>query len=197
MGRLTHRTRPGFTYFVTTKTWENRAIFQMPENANILIECMMRYREQGAYLLHEFVIMPNHLHFMLTPAATTTLEKAVGLIKGGSSREIHSRRASKIQIWQPGFHEESVRDATDFTNKVQYIRMNPVRSNLAENPGDWAYGSASGKFRMDAIPDRLINLASGAEAPAETAAPMSELKLRPPKNPSEGLKPRPPKARQA
>ena len=65
MGRLTHRMAPGFTYFVTTKTWENRAIFQVPENAQILIQCMIHYRDKGAYLLHEFVVMPDHLHLLL------------------------------------------------------------------------------------------------------------------------------------
>jgi len=59
LGRLQHRTVPGFTYFITTKTWESRPIFQVPENAAILLQCILRYRSTGAYLLHEFVIMPK------------------------------------------------------------------------------------------------------------------------------------------
>jgi len=86
MGRLTHRTAPGLTYFVTTKTWDSHAIFQVPENARILIEYMMRYREQGAYLLHEFVVMPDHLHLILTPGDDTSLERAMQFIKGGRAR---------------------------------------------------------------------------------------------------------------
>ena len=74
MGRLTHRTAPGCSYFVTTKTWENRAIFQVKENAEILIRCMFEYRDRGAYLLHEFVVMPNHLHLLITPGGETSLE---------------------------------------------------------------------------------------------------------------------------
>ncbi len=65
MGRLRHRTAPGFTYFVTTKTWQNRAIFQVPEIAAILLKSiLLHYRDKGAYLLHEFVVMPNHLHLL-------------------------------------------------------------------------------------------------------------------------------------
>ncbi len=45
MGRLRHRTAPGFTYFVTTKTWQSRAIFQVPGNAAILVECLLKYRD--------------------------------------------------------------------------------------------------------------------------------------------------------
>src|SRR5947209_7893616 len=133
MGRLKHRTAPGSTYFVTTKGAGNRAIFQVTDNATILIEVLLRHRNAGAYLLHEFVVMPDHLHLLLTPSHTTTLEKAMQLIKGGSSFEIHKRRGHHIEIWQPGFHEWTVRYAQDFAGKVQYIRMNPVEAKLVRN----------------------------------------------------------------
>jgi REP-associated tyrosine transposase len=164
MGRLTHRTALGFTYFVTTKTWQGRSVFQVSENAEILIESIIRYRDAGSYLLHEFVVMPNHLHLILTPAEDTTLEKTMQLIKGGSSHAIHHRRESKLQIWQPGFHEESVRDQDDYRRKVEYIRTNPVHAHLVEGPEQWPYGSASGKFKLEAMPERLKIVTSGAKA---------------------------------
>jgi putative transposase len=162
LGRLEHRTAPGCTYFVTTKTWENRAIFQVTENAEILITCMLEYRERGAYLLHEFVVMPNHLHLLLTPGDEMSLEKAMQFIKGGSSHEIHRQRENKIQIWSSGFHEATIRDVEDFETRRHYIRMNPVEAGMAARPEEWAYGSASGKFTLDPMPGRV---SSGAKAP--------------------------------
>jgi putative transposase len=182
MGRLTHRTGAGFTYFVTTKCWENRAIFQVRENADVLIHCMLRYRDNGSFLLHEFVVMPNHLHVILTPAEDTSLERAMQLVKGGSSYEIHRSRNVRLHIWQAGFHEESIRDSSDYQRKAEYIRMNPVRARLVERPEEWPHSSASGHFRMDAIPERLRTLTSAAKAAHLAADVMSELKLRPPKN---------------
>ncbi len=155
MGRLRHRTVPGCTYFVTTDTWQNREIFRVLEVAEIVTQRIVCCRDQGAYLLHEFVVMPSHPHLLLTPGDTTTLEKALQLIKGGSSHEIHERRGHKMEIWQPGFHEWTVRDAQDYQAKVEYIRMNPVQARLAERPEDWPYGSANGKIRMDPVPERL------------------------------------------
>jgi putative transposase len=200
MGRLTHRTGPGFTYFVTTKCWESRAIFRVPENVQILIECMLRYRDHGAFLLHEFVILPNHLHLILTPDTHSSLERAMQLIKGGSSHEIHRRRELKLRIWQSGFHEESIRDAQDYARKSDYVRMNPVRAGLIERAEDWIKGSACGKFRMDVAPERFKIHTSAAKPARVTAGFMSELKpclptgrLRPPKNRrAPGLKSRPP-----
>lgn len=150
---------------------------------------MLRYRDQGSFLLHEFVIMPNHVHLLLTPGSSTSLEKAIQPIKGGSSREIHQRRELRLQIWQPGFHEESIRDLADYQSKRQYIHMNPVRARLVERPENWQYGSASGNFRMDEIPERLKALTSAAEAAGGWASGMPDLKVRPPKKPSvAGLK---------
>ena len=161
MGRLTHRTAPGCSYFVTTKTWQNRAVFQVTENAEILIRCMLEYRDRGAYLLHEFVVMPNHQHLLLTPGGETSLEKALQLIKGGSSHQIHQQRENKIQIWSSGFHEATIRDEADYEGRRHYIRMNPVEAGLCARPEDWAYSSASGTIALDLMPGRV---SSGAKA---------------------------------
>jgi len=168
MGKLTHRTHPGCTYFVTTKAWGSRNLFQATEVAEIIVARLLRCRDQATYQLHEFVLMPNHLHLLLTPGIDTTLEKAMQLIKGGSSREIHLRRGGSMPVWQPGFHEWTVRDESDFESRREYIRMNPVRAGLVERPEDWAFGSASGRLDLDEMPVRLRT--SGAKAPSVRVA---------------------------
>jgi len=182
MGRLSHRTAPGFIYFVTTKAWQSQPVFQVRENAEILVGCLAHYRDQGFYLLHEFVVMPNHIHLILTPAVDASLEKAMQLIKGRSSHDIHQQRGCKSPIWQSGFHEESIRNVEDYSRKVEYIRMNPVRAHLVEMPESWPFSSIACEFGLDAAPERLRGLTPGAKAPVLTEANMSELKLRPPKN---------------
>jgi putative transposase len=69
------------------------------EVAEILVRRILVCRDKGAYQLHEFVVMPDHFHLLMTPGATTTLEKAVQLIKGGSSHEIHTQRGHGMEIW--------------------------------------------------------------------------------------------------
>ena len=122
--------------------------------------------------------MPNHLHILLTPGESTTLEKAMQLIKGGSSYEIHKRREHRMEIWQAGFFESTIRDAADFRSKADYIRQNPVEATLVGTQEEWPYGSARSDFAMDEWPS---GFASGAKAPEERSPIMSELKLRPPK----------------
>jgi REP-associated tyrosine transposase len=175
-----HRTAPRASYFVTTKCWGGRRILQVPEIADILIRTIFDYRERKVYSLHEFVVMPDHLHLLLTPGPTSSLEKCIQLVKGGSSHQIHKERNQKMEIWQEGFYDWTIRDGEDWRTKVEYIRLNPVRANLVEKPQDWPYSSASGKFQPDPMPDRYLKVTSGAKAPFLcTQTP--------------GLKPRPPK----
>ncbi len=208
MGRLRHRTSPGSTYFVTAKGWQSVSVFQVSQIAEIVISKILEYRDRGNYLLHEFVLMPNHLHLILTPAESVSLEKAIQLIKGGSSHEIHRVHRSKMQIWQSGFHESRVRDWSDYTNKTDYIHFNPVVARLVDRPQDWPYGSGNRKHQLDPIPQGLkppisqpqnvgpkgptpieqVAHIGDAEAPTPTGAKAQvkslatpELKLRPPK----------------
>jgi putative transposase len=175
-----HRTAPGSSYFVTTRCWQGRAVFRMPDVAEILIATLLHHRDGGAYRLHEFVVMPDHLHLLLTPGETTSLEKAIQLIKGGSSHQIHKHRGHKMEIWQKGFHDWTIRDSNDWQTKAEYIRLNPVRAKLVDKPENWPNSSASGKFTLDSMPDKYLRLASVAKA-LSTSTTTSELKLRPPK----------------
>jgi hypothetical protein len=99
--------------------------------------------------------MPNHLHLILTPTEDVSLEKAIQLIKGGSSYEIHRVCGNKMQIWQSGFHESRVAGWEDLKRKADYIRFNPVAAKLVDAPKDWEYGSANGKYQLDPIPQGL------------------------------------------
>ena len=179
MGRLTHRTAPGVSYFVTTKTSQNRALFRVTEIAEIVVETILDYRRKGEYLLHEFVLMPDHLHVMLTPSPTLSLEKVMQFIKGGSSFRLHRQRARKTDLWHAGFHDWTIRDADDWNSKALYIRLNPVKAGLVGRPEDWPYSSANGKLVLDPMPEKYLQLASGAKAHAVPSS-VSDLKVRPP-----------------
>jgi putative transposase len=180
MSTLDHRTAPGSSYFVTTRCPQGRSVFQIPEVAQILIKAILHYRDTDAYLLHEFVVMPNHLQLLLTPGPTTSLEKAVQLIKGGSSFQISKQRGHKMEIWHQGFHDWTIRDLGDWQTKAEYIRMNPVRAQLAGTPEDWLFSSATAKFALDPPPEKYLQLASAAKA-ASASTGTSGLKPRPPK----------------
>jgi putative transposase len=79
------------TFFVTTVTWQRRPIFRDQPKVTLLLDVLSHYRDQGKYLLHEFVIMPDHLHLLITPALDISLDRAVQFIKGNFSYRLGKR----------------------------------------------------------------------------------------------------------
>ena len=137
-------------FFVTTVTAQRRPIFRRETTANLMIETLAHYRDERKLLLHEFVIMPDHIHALLTPAPEISLERAMQFIKGGFSYRLKSP-----PVWQASFTNHRVRDFDDYEHHREYIRMNPVRARLAERPEQYAYSSAAGVIRFDPVPRGL------------------------------------------
>lgn len=103
------------TYFVTTVTAQRRRLFQVTANADLLRETILDDRKQGKFSLHAFVIMPDHLHALLTPASDVSLEKAMQFIKGGFS----FRLKSKLDVWMRSFNETQILTREKFINAVR------------------------------------------------------------------------------
>jgi len=139
------------TFFVTSVTAQRRTLFQGEAACDLLVDVFQHYRSQGKYLLHDFVIMPDHIHTLITPAPEISLEKAVQFIKGGFS----FRLKSKMPVWQPSFTNHRIQESEDFERHREYIRMNPVRAGLVGKVEDYSYSSASGKFALDPMPPGL------------------------------------------
>jgi putative transposase len=153
---------PG-TYFVTSRTWESRQLFIKPQVCDIVIETLLHYRDQRNYLLHSFVLMPDHFHLLLTPGPDVALERAVQFVKGGSSRRVAEAFNFRLPVWQPGFTDHRIRDSQDYRIHLQYSEQNPVKKGLVERAEEYAWSSASGRFSMDQPP-------SGVETPEQKPA---------------------------
>jgi putative transposase len=149
MSRITRRVKQSGVYFVTTETWQRRQVFLKPEPSRILLEQLLECRDRRFYKLHAFVVMPEHLHMLITPGQETPLEKAVMMIKGGSSYRIKKELLHSFPIWMSGYHDRWIRDAHEYRIRKQYIELNPVKARLVERPFAYALSSASGKFALD------------------------------------------------
>src|SRR5579862_1949755 len=135
-------------FFITTVTANRQPIFRRDAVARLLIGTLAHYRDEGRFLLHEFVIMPDHVHALIAPAHEISLERAMQFIKGGFSYRLKSRPP----IWQESFTNHRVRDWKDYEHHREYIRMNPVRAGLAARAEAYPYSSAAGVLRLDPVP---------------------------------------------
>jgi putative transposase len=147
-----HATNNAQTYFVTSKTWESRALFRAEPWARLFFKTLLVYQGE-AYLLHEFVLMPDHFHLLVTPL--DSLEHAVQMIKGGFSYRAKKDIGSNAEIWQRGSSDHRIRDFDDYERHARYIHLNPVKKHLCEDPAEYRYSSAFPGWKLDCIPQGL------------------------------------------
>src|SRR5256885_17142421 len=100
------------TFFITSVTWHRTPLFRSQPEAELMMDVLVHYREQMRYVLHEFVIMPDHLHLLLTPEANVTLERALQLIKGGFSYRFG--KAKRGTVWQGSFPKQRICGQDDY-----------------------------------------------------------------------------------
>ena len=146
---------PFRTFFVSTSSWQSKYLFQSHRMAGLLSEVILRYRDSGKYQLHEFVIMPNHLHVLLTLTPEISIEKAVQFIKGGFSFRAKRELGFASEIWHRGFSEVRISGEEAYLARKRYIHENPVRARLVSAASEWEYGSARPGFKLDPFPEYL------------------------------------------
>jgi putative transposase len=95
-----------------------------------MVSTLSHYDGTG-YKLHAYVIMPDHLHLLITPAES--VEKSVQLIKGGFSFRAKRELEWNGEIWQPGFTDHRIRDEEDWHKHLAYIQNNPVNAHLTSD----------------------------------------------------------------
>jgi putative transposase len=127
------------TFFATTRTSQGRALLQSERNALLIIDVLRCYVAAKKFRLHDFVVMPDHLHLLLTVGEGMTIERAMQLVKGGFSYRLKKECGYLGEVWQHGFSETRVEDRQSFLRHKEYIAANPVRAGLADSPEAYPY----------------------------------------------------------
>ena len=83
------------TYFLTAGTCNKTNILQSDRMADLFCRTLLRYRDAGKLRLHAFVVMPNHIHLLITVPEGLTLERTMQFVKGGFSFE------ERGSFWRP------------------------------------------------------------------------------------------------
>ncbi len=157
---------PPGTYFVNTVTYQRRNLFISEPMARLFLKTLYSYRRQLKFLLHAFVVMPEHVHLLLTPMEIP-IERAMQFVKGGFSHAVKEQLGSNLEIWERGFTDHRVRDIADFHHHRVYIHDNPVRRGLVDDPSEYRFSSAFPGFKLDLFPpavDGCPKPTSGAKA---------------------------------
>lgn len=157
-----HITSAARTFFVTSSIAGKRNLLQSDRSAGLFIRTLYDYRAQGKFRLHEFVVMPDHFHLLITLDSNLTIERAVQFVKGGFAFRAGRELGFRAPVWQKGFSEVRILDVEGFQGVTEYIHNNPVARGLVTEAAQFPHSSAHPGFELDAAPQGLKPICSSA-----------------------------------
>ena len=127
---------PGQVYHITTATSDRIPVFADWRSARMLINALREAQTRGVATTLAFVVMPDHMHWLLQLGADVSLPQMVGSVKAVTAHKLGQ------PIWQSGFHDHALRHEDDVMEVARYIVANPLRAGLVEQLVDYPHWDA-------------------------------------------------------
>lgn len=139
--KLPHYQKSNRILFVTFRKGNN--IPFSPEARDAVLRCCLR-GNGSHFTLHAAVIMPEHVHLLLTPLCDERgfpygLPYILKLLKGASARSVNMLMGTSGPVWQEESFDHVIRGDEIFKGKLEYVRQNPVRRGLVRIPEDYPW----------------------------------------------------------
>jgi putative transposase len=157
----------GYLHFITTSCHRRRVLLGTAQNRDLFLEVMEQVRRRYGFVVVGYVVMPEHVHLLLSESERGNPSVVMQAIKQGFARRLLRRLRSRAdsrqatlwstaletgQIWQRRFYDFVVFSEKKRVEKLRYMHRNPVKRGLVLEPGQWAWSS----FRHYAYQERGI-----------------------------------------
>ena len=124
----------GRAYILTTVTAERRPVFSGLTCGREIAQAIAHHDEAGWSKSLAWVVMPDHMHWLLVLGERGGLDDLMRSFKGYTARILNEHLQRKGQpLWQPGYHDHAVRRDEDLRKLARYIIGNPLRAGLVED----------------------------------------------------------------
>ena len=128
---------PGAAYHVTSRTNDKNIVFSRYLGQRIMLLTLEDAKEKFGFRLHNFCIMPTHIHLLITPADGTDLSKIMHWIKTQSAKRWNCIHGSIDHLWGNRYFARPIKDLYDYFSVFRYIDQNAVKAGLVSSPQDW------------------------------------------------------------
>lgn len=129
---------PNTLYLLTTVTANREPLFSNFQLGRIVIRSMRHHHDAGYINSLAFVVMPDHVHWLVQLNDRYTLPALMRSFKGYTSKQVNEfYKKTGRRIWQPGYHDHALREEEDIKQIARYIVANPLRAGLVEHIGDY------------------------------------------------------------
>jgi putative transposase len=129
----------GQSHFVTFCCYHRRPLFATAAAKLIFEAALERVRRRFGLYVYGYVIMPEHVHLLLSEPQRETLADALKSLKQGVSRRLLGDDAD--HFWQKRYYDFNIRNQPQFVEKLRYIHRNPVKRGLCGRAEDWQWSS--------------------------------------------------------
>ena len=126
-------------HFITFSCYKRRPNLGTPVSRSTFEAALERVRQQYELGVYGYVVMPEHVHLLVSEPERGTLAQAVQSLKQGVARRLALRAADSF--WLERYYDFNVWNHRKFVEKLRYIHRNPVGRGLVERPEDWAWSS--------------------------------------------------------
>lgn len=138
MSKLPRYFASGQICFVTLVTNDRRSI--LVENADLLRKGFRVVRKRSVFIVHAWVIMPDHVHAVIE-VPNGTFSQVVARFKRQFALLFNERTRSNGKVWQHRFYDHIIRSQGEFARCIDYLHMNPIRKGLVTLPEQWRLSS--------------------------------------------------------
>lgn len=168
----------GYSHFITTSCWHRCPLLNNPRVRDLFVDALEQVRRRYHFVVVGYVVMPEHVHMLLTEPESGDPSDVMKALKQGFARRLLARLRlgphhpdhlslglalpEQGRIWQPRFYDFVVFSEKKRVEKLRYIHRNPVKRGLVVEPQQWAWSS----FRYYAHNEPgpvLVNETQGAE----------------------------------
>ena len=171
----------GNLHFVTFSCYRRRQLLGNARARDRFVKILDQVRSKQDFLLLGFVVMPEHVHLLVSEPAGGNPSVAMQVLEQQVSRSLRKKRkrvperrlrlkfaeaqTEERHFWQRRFYDFNVWSEKKFKEKLNYMHANPVKRGLVLHPKDWPWSSwghytlrEKGLIRVDCLGDRVAQI---------------------------------------
>src|SRR6266853_486058 len=161
---LSRRYGQGHLHFITCSCYRRLPLLASVRSKNIFVKILGEVRDHYGFSLVGYVVMPEHIHLLISEPPKGTPSTVMQVLKQRVSRQLRGKSHASTrqlgpglqglnhslpQFWQPRFYDFNVWSQKKFVEKLQYMHMNSMKRKLVTHPKDWPWSSFSFYAKRD------------------------------------------------
>ena len=134
----------GQAHFLTFSCYHRLPLLAQMQMEGGFLDALEQIRRRFEMRVFGYVVMPEHVHLLVSEPADNLLSKAIQILKTSVSikaRKEDKRAAGELPFWQARYFDHNVRNYAGFVTQLRYLHRNPVKRGLCTAPEDWLWSS--------------------------------------------------------